>query len=98
MNRVQKPTSSKEVEIWVGSENPEAIMVPSKGLNPGPFGHVPHPDALILRIGEDKLLAWMEDSTGHIVVVAATRVKFPSFGFWNIATRRTVVIRWKSLF
>lgn len=68
-------------------------MVPSKGLHPGPFGHIPHPDALILRIGEDKLLSWMEDSTGHIVVVTATCVELPSFGFWKMATRGTEVMR-----
>lgn len=78
-------------------ENPEAIMVPSKGLHPGPFGHIPHPDALILGIGKDELLSWMENSTGHVVVVATACVELPSFGFWNMATRETEVMRWKSL-
>lgn len=71
----------------MSSENPEAVMVASKGLHPGPFGHVPHPDALILRVGEDKLLPRVEDSTGHVVVVSATRVELPGFGLWNMTTR-----------
>lgn len=69
----------------MSSENPEAIMVPPEGLHPSPFGHIPHPDALILRIGKDELLSWMEDGTGHVVVVTATCVELPSFGFCNMA-------------
>lgn len=73
-------TSSKQVEIGVSAEHPESIMVPPEGLHPSPLRHVPHPDALVLRVGQDELLAWVEDGTGHIVVVAATRIQLPRLG------------------
>lgn len=76
-------TGSKQVEVRVSSQHPEAIVVPAEGLHPGPLGHVPHPDALVLRVGQDELLTWVEDGTGHVVVVAAARVQLPGLGFWK---------------
>lgn len=58
-------------------------MVPAEGLHASPLGHIPHPDALVLRVGQDELLAWVEDSTGHVVVVTAASVQLPSLGFWT---------------
>ncbi len=75
------PTSSKQVEVWVSTKHPEAIMVPSEGLHSGPFGHIPHTDAFVLRVGQDELLARVEDSAGHVVVVTAACVQLPCFGF-----------------
>ncbi len=75
------PTSSKQVEVWVSPQHPEAIVVPAEGLHSSPFGHIPDPDALVLRVREDELLARVEDSTGHIVVVSAARIQLPCLGF-----------------
>lgn len=77
------PTSSKQVEVWVSPQHPEAIVVPTEGLDSGPLGHIPHPNALILRVGQDELLAWVEDGTGHVVVVTTARIQLPCFGFWK---------------
>lgn len=65
----------------MSAQHPEAIVVPAEGLDSGPLGHVPHPDALVLRVGQDELLTGVEDSAGHVVVVAAARVQLPGFGF-----------------
>lgn len=64
-------------------------MVPAKGLHPGSFGHIPHPDALVLRVGQDELLPWVEDGAGHIVVVAAACVQLPCLGFCKVITTMT---------
>lgn len=65
----------------MGPQHPEAIVVAPKGLHPGPLGHVPHTDTLVLGVGQDELLAWVEDGAGHVVVVTAARVQLPRLGF-----------------
>ena len=67
----------------MSSQHPEAIVVPAEGLHSGPFGHVPHSDALVLRVGQDELLTRVEDGAGHVVVVTTARVQLPAFGFWT---------------
>lgn len=76
-------TCSKQVEVGVSPQHPEAIVVPAEGLHSGSLGHVPHPDAFVLRVGENELLTWVEDGAGHIVVVTAARVQLPGLGFWG---------------
>lgn len=58
-------------------------MVPAEGLHTSPLGHIPHPDALVLRVGQDEFLAWVEDCTGHIVVVTTASIQLPRLGFWS---------------
>lgn len=67
----------------MGPQDPEAIMITPKRLNSGPLGHVPHPDALVLRVGKDELLTWMEDGAGDVVVVAAACIQLPCLGLWR---------------
>ena len=43
----------------------------------GPLGGVPDPDGLVLRVGEDQVLARVEDHARHVVVVAPARVHLP---------------------
>lgn len=73
----------------MGPQHPEPIMIPAKGLNSGPLGHVPHPDTLVLRVGQDELLARMEDCAGDVVVVAAARIELPRLGLWAERKRET---------
>lgn len=65
-------------------QHPEAIVVSTEGLHTGPFGHIPHPDALVLGVGQNELLARMEDGTGHVVVVTATGIQLPCLGFYTM--------------
>ena len=46
-------------------------------MEAGPLGGVPHPDGLVLRVGEDQVLPRVEDHARHVVVVPATRVNLP---------------------
>lgn len=88
LNLVSPPTSSKQVEVRVSPQNPEAIMVPSESLHSRPFGHIPHPDALVLRVRQDEFLPRVEDGTGNIVVMTATCVELPCFGFWTVGRKQ----------
>lgn len=55
-------------------------MVPPECLHTCPLRHVPHTDALVLRVGQDELLAGMEDSAGHVVVMSPAGVQLPCLG------------------
>lgn len=81
-------TSCKQVEVWMRSQHPEAVMIPSESLHSSPLGHVPHPDALVFRVGKDELLARVEHCTGHIVVVATAGIKLPCLGLWQKTKKR----------
>merc|ERR1719318_783454 len=71
-------TSSKQVEGRMSSNHPEPVMLSPEGVQTCPLSHVPHPDGLVLAVGEDELLPGVEDGTRHVVIVASTRVHLPS--------------------
>ena len=68
----------EEVEGGVGGDDPESVVLPPEGVQAGPLGRVPHPDGLVLGVGDDQVLPRVEDDAGHVVVVAAASVNFPS--------------------
>lgn len=76
----QQLTGSKEVEVGVSAQHPEAVVVTAEGLHAGPLGHVPHPDALVLRVGQNELLAGMEDGARYVVIVPPAGVQLPRLG------------------
>lgn len=88
-------TCGEEVEVGVRAQHPEAVVVPPEGLDARPLGHVPHADALVLRVGQDELLARVEDGAGHIVVVAAARVQLPGLGLCGSGGAR-LALAWTS--
>jgi len=53
-------SGGKEVEGGVSSQHPKALVLSSEGIEARPLGHVPHPDAFVLRVGENQLLPWVE--------------------------------------
>ena len=58
-------------------------MLAPEGVQTGLIAHVPHPDALVLGVGEDQLLSRMEDGAGHVVVMTSTRVHLPGLQHLN---------------
>lgn len=58
--------------------DPKAVVFPAERVEAVALGHVPNADALVFRVGEDQLLARVEQHARHVVVVAAARVHFPS--------------------
>ena len=49
-------TSRKEVDLGVGGQDPEAVVLAPEGLHACALGHVPHADALVLRVGHNDVL------------------------------------------
>ena len=47
---------SQQVDFRVRGHYPEAVIFPSEGLHAHPLGHVPDPDALVLRVGHNDVL------------------------------------------
>jgi len=70
--------SRKEIQSWMSSQNPESVMFTTKGMETGSLGHVPNPNALVLRVGENVLLTRMKEDTGNIVVMTTASIHFPS--------------------
>jgi len=56
---------SQQVDLRVGRQDPKAVVLPPEGLHPCALGHVPHPDALVLRVGDDDVL--YESASGYLV-------------------------------
>ena len=72
-------TCSEEVEGRVRAHHPEAVVLAAEGVQARALRHVPHTHALVLRVAENELLAWMEHGARHVVVVSATSVHLPGF-------------------
>eukprot|EP00962_Isochrysis_galbana_P057468 scaffold29832_cov112-Isochrysis_galbana.AAC.7 len=70
----------EEVRLLVDRQDPETVVLAAKRLHPLPLRHVPHTDGLVLRVGDDELLLWVEERARHIVDVSAQRVNLPSLG------------------
>ena len=49
-------TGGKQVDLWVCSQNPEAIVLAAESLRACALGHVPHANALVFRVGYDDVL------------------------------------------
>lgn len=69
--------SCKQVEGWMGCQDPKAIMFPAESVEADSLGHIPHTDRFVLRIWQDQLLPWMEHYAGHIVIVTTASVNLP---------------------
>ena len=46
----------QEVDLWVGAQDPEPVVLPPESLHASALGHVKDADALVLRIGDDQVL------------------------------------------
>lgn len=77
---VRARTGSKEVELRVGDERPEAIVLPSEGLDGRPLAHVPHANGLVLGCRQDELVPGVEERHRDVVEVAAAGVDLPGLG------------------
>ena len=68
--------SVKASSLYVKA-NARSFKVSPESVKARPFGHVPDSDGFVLRVGEDQVLARVEDGAGHVVVVPAAGVHFP---------------------
>lgn len=65
-------TCRKEIEIGVGGQNPEPIMLPPERLDRGPLREIPHAHGLVLPARHDQFMLRVEKRGGDIVKVAST--------------------------
>ena len=72
-------TSSEQVKLWMGRENPESIMFASEGLDSSALSHVPHTDGLVFADRQNEFLTRMEKRAGNVVKVAAHSIDLPGF-------------------
>jgi hypothetical protein len=75
-------TSGEQVQLRMGSQGPEAIVLTTEGLNSRTLGHVPDANALVLGNRDDELLALVEDSARNVVGVSSASVNLPSLRFY----------------
>ena len=69
------------------------VVLPPKGVQAGPLGGVPDPDGLVLAVGDDQVLAGVEDHARDVVVMAAAGVDFPGLErmknfYWTVQSRK----------
>ena len=58
-------TGSEKVELWVSSQDPEAVILPPERLHIGPLAHVPDSDVLVLGDGKDQLVLGVEKGSRY---------------------------------
>lgn len=46
----------QQVDFRVGCQDPEPVMLPPECLHSCALGQIPHPDALVLRVGHNHVL------------------------------------------
>lgn len=71
-------TSCKQIQRRMSSKNPITFGFTFERMQTLTLRHVPHTNALILAIGQDELLSWMEHCTWYIVPMSPASVHFPS--------------------
>lgn len=49
-------SSCQQIDLRVSRQDPEPIVLPSEGLHPCSLAHVPHADALVLRVTDYQVL------------------------------------------
>ena len=83
----------EEVHLGVRGEDPEPVVLASKGLHAGSLGHVPDADALIFRVGHDDILPGVEHAAGYVVDVPAEGINLPSLGVVHAPELHLAVVR-----
>ena len=71
---------TKEVDVGVGGDEPEAVVLALELLDGDALVEVPDTQGLVLTGGEDEVLVWVEDDTVDVVGVAPAGVDLPGLG------------------
>lgn len=61
----------------MSSQDPEPVILPPECLHCRPLRHVPHPDRLVLRVGDNELVLGVEQRNRDVVEVSPARVNLP---------------------
>ncbi len=70
-------TGSKEVNLGVGSNDPEPVVFPLETIYRGPLIEIPNPNCLILTRGKDQVLMGVEETATGVLEVTSARIDLP---------------------
>ena len=70
-------SGGEQVQRGMHGEDPEAIVLPSEGVDHHALGHVPDANRFVFAVGQDQILSRVENDAGNVVVVASAGVHFP---------------------
>ena len=70
-------SSSEEIQMRMGSQYPEPVVLSSESLNGGTLGHVPNPDGLVFTVRKNELVSRVEERHRYVVEMTSTGVDFP---------------------
>lgn len=70
-------TRSEQINLRMGSDNPEAVQVALERLDRRPLAEVPYSNCLIFADREDEFLVGVEETSRRILEVAAAGIDFP---------------------
>ena len=70
----------QQVYVWVRRQDPEPVVLPPERLHARALGHVPHPDGLVLAVGDDQVLF---GGVGVLVALATGRLLNEEVG-WEV--------------
>lgn len=73
----------KQIDLGVGSNNPESIHIPLEGLNGGPLIQIPSTDCLVFADGKNEVLVGVEETGGCILKMTSAGINFPCLGILN---------------
>ena len=72
-------TGGEEVDLRVGSNDPESVHIPLEGLDRSSLVQVPSTNCLVLADREDEVLVGVEETGGGVLEMAAAGIDFPCF-------------------
>ena len=73
-----------QVHGGMGGDDPETVVFAPERVEADALVQVPAPDALVLGVAQDELLAVGECHAWHVVVVAAARVNLPRLFLYKV--------------
>lgn len=82
---------SEQIDLWVGGNDPESIVITRERLNRSALVQVPYPDGFIFADGEDEILVGMEYTCRGILKVATTCIDFPGLGICTKISKRLLI-------
>ena len=69
--------SSKQIQVGMGRENPEPVVLAAESLDRNALAHVPYPNGFVFGDRQNQFGMWMKEGCRYIVVMSAARIDFP---------------------
>lgn len=83
----------EQVQVGVRRQHPEPVVFPPERVQVVSLRHVPDANALVLAVGQEEFLAWVEQDARDVVVMSAACVDLPGFGIVHSPQLDLAVVR-----